>query len=99
MKSVTKGFGGGWRIVPSADRPSLREMRAQEKVPAVCPEQIETRPDILAGEPVLKGTRMPARHVADMLRQGATVDEIVEEFDLTPEQVSAAEVFDRTDRR
>lgn len=65
----------------------------------MCPEQIETRPDILAGEPVLKGTHMPARHVADMLRQGVTVDEILEDFDLTPGQVSAAEVFNRTDRR
>lgn len=56
---------------------------------------IESRPDVLAGEPVLKGTRVPARHVAEMLRQGATLAEIVAEFDLSPDQVEAAASFGR----
>jgi len=56
---------------------------------------IETRKDVLAGEPVLRGTRLSVRLIADLMRQGASVDELVNEYELTPEQVEAAVVFDR----
>ena len=62
-------------------------------------EEIEQRADILSGEPVLTGTRIPARHVADMIRQGATESALAEEFDLTPVQVAAAILFDRVSPR
>lgn len=62
-------------------------------------EEIEQRADILSGEPVLMGTRIPARHVADMIRQGASESELAEEFDLTHAQVAAAILFDRVSPR
>ncbi len=59
-------------------------------------DRIESRPDVLAGEPVLKGTRIPARHVADLVRAGATRAEIAEDFDLDNAQIEAAVAFDQT---
>ena len=57
---------------------------------------IESRGNVLAGESVVQGTRIAARHIAELLRQGATSEEICEDLDLTAEQVEAAAVFDRT---
>jgi uncharacterized protein (DUF433 family) len=59
-------------------------------------DQIESRPDVLGGEPVLKGTRVAARHVADLLKEGATRAEIADDFDLDETQIEAAVVFDQT---
>ncbi len=38
---------------------------------------IVSDPEIMQGTPVYRGTRIPVELVADMLRQGATVEEIV----------------------
>ena len=58
-------------------------------------EFIETRADVLGGEPILRGTRLSARLVADLIRQGATVEELCDDYDLTREQVQAAVTFDQ----
>jgi uncharacterized protein (DUF433 family) len=60
---------------------------------------IESRPEVLSGEPVLKGTRLSARLIADLVRQGASVDELVNDYDVTPEQVEAAVTFARVTPR
>ncbi|MCJ2053636.1 DUF433 domain-containing protein [Methylobacterium sp. J-070] len=62
-------------------------------------EAIEERLDILGGEPVLRGTRIPARHVAEMARQGASTAELGQEFDLSPQQVEAAILYDQVSPR
>jgi uncharacterized protein (DUF433 family) len=56
---------------------------------------IESRAGVRAGEPVVKGTRIPARQIADLARQGAKGEELQHEFDLTKEQIEAAIIFDR----
>jgi uncharacterized protein (DUF433 family) len=56
---------------------------------------IESRPAVLAGEPVVKGTRIPARLIADLVRQGVPRNELRSEYDLTREQIEAAIMFDR----
>ena len=60
---------------------------------------IESRPGVLAGEPVVKGTRIPARLIADFVRQGVTRGTIRREYDLTDEQIEAAVLFDRVTPR
>ena len=60
---------------------------------------IESRPGVLAGEPVLKGTRIPARLVADLVRQGISRAKLRSEYDLTREQIDAAVLFDRVTPR
>lgn len=58
-------------------------------------EHIESRAEVLAGEPVIRGTRIAARLIADLLEQGTSPELIAEEYDLTPEQVQAASIFAR----
>ena len=53
-----------------------------------CPA-VESVPGKVSGAWVFKNTRMPVSVVFDNLEAGATVDEIVEWFDVTPEQVKA----------
>jgi uncharacterized protein (DUF433 family) len=43
-------------------------------------EMIVSDPDIMRGSPVYRGTRIPVQLIADMLRQGATPEEIVEGY-------------------
>jgi uncharacterized protein (DUF433 family) len=60
---------------------------------------IEIRPGVLNGDPVLKGTRISAHFVADLMKGGALSDEVAEELDLSPEQIDAAVLFARVSPR
>ena len=51
-----------------------------------CPA-VESIPGKVSGAWVFRNTRMPVSIVFDNLEAGATIDEIVEWFDVTPEQV------------
>lgn len=61
-----------------------------------CPA-VESIPGKVSGAWVFRNTRMPVSIVFDNLEAGATIDEIVEWFDVTPEQVKA--VIDFAARR
>lgn len=54
---------------------------------------VESIPGKVSGAWVFRNTRMPVSIVFDNLEVGATVDEIVEWFDVTPEQVKAVIEF------
>lgn len=49
----------------------------------------ESVPGRLGGAWVFRGTRMPVSAVFDNLQAGASIDEIIEQFDITREQVKA----------
>lgn len=57
-----------------------------------CPA-VESIPGRVSGAWVFRNTRMPVSVVFDNLEAGATIDEIVEWFDVTPEQVKAVIEF------
>jgi uncharacterized protein (DUF433 family) len=57
-----------------------------------CPA-VESVPGRLSGAWVFRGTRMPVSAVFENLEAGATVDEIIEQFDVTREQISAVLEF------
>jgi uncharacterized protein (DUF433 family) len=57
-----------------------------------CPV-VESVPGKVNGAWVFRNTRMPVSIVFENLEAGATVDEIVEWFDVTPEQVKAVIEF------
>lgn len=57
-----------------------------------CPA-VESVPGKVSGAWVFKNTRMPVSVVFDNLEAGATIDEIVEWFDVTPEQVKTVIEF------
>ena len=54
---------------------------------------VESIPGKVSGAWVFTNTRMPVSVVFDNLEAGATIDEIVEWFDVTPEQVKAVIEF------
>jgi len=57
-----------------------------------CPA-VESVPGRLSGAWVFKDTRMPVAAVFENLEAGATIDEIIEQFDITREQINAVLKF------
>ena len=53
-----------------------------------CPA-VESIPGKVSGAWVFKGTRMPVATVFENLEAGLTVDEVIEEFAVTREQINA----------
>lgn len=47
-------------------------------------------PEIKGGKPVIKGTRIPVSILLGKLAGGATYEEVMQEYDLTREQIFAA---------
>jgi uncharacterized protein (DUF433 family) len=55
---------------------------------------VSADPQVRAGEPVVRGTRIPVSVLADLERQGATREELLEDYPaLTPESLEAALFF------
>jgi uncharacterized protein (DUF433 family) len=54
---------------------------------------VESVPGRLSGAWVFRDTRMPVSAVFDNLEAGATIDEIIEQFDITREQIKAVLEF------
>ena len=77
IEDALAGFGG-------LDRAALDWSR--------CPI-VESVPGKVSGAWVFKNTRMPVSVVFQYLEAGATIDEIVEWFDVTPEQVKSVIEF------
>jgi uncharacterized protein (DUF433 family) len=51
-------------------------------------------PETMRGTPVYRGTRIPVEQIADMLKQGATVDEIIEGYPaLDRERIELAPLY------
>jgi uncharacterized protein (DUF433 family) len=57
-----------------------------------CPA-VESVPGRLSGAWVFKDTRMPVSAVFENLEAGATIEEIIEQFDITREQIVAVLEF------
>lgn len=56
-------------------------------------DTVESVPGKLSGAWVFRGTRMPVTTVFENLEAGATIEEIMEWFDLTREQITAVLEF------
>jgi uncharacterized protein (DUF433 family) len=53
-----------------------------------CP-LLEIKPRVQSGAPVLRGTRMPADAIVDNFDYGVSVDQIAEQFEISPGGVEA----------
>ena len=63
-------------------------------------ERITLNPKVMVGKPVIKGTRLTVEHVLNLLAHGATVTEILEEYEgLTQEDIQACLLFAKNRRR
>ena len=57
-------------------------------------ERITLNPKVMVGKPVIKGTRLTVEYILNLLAHGATVGEVLEEYDgLTPEDIQACLLF------
>ena len=60
-------------------------------------ERIECKEGVLGGKPVIKGTRLTVQYVLNLLGHGATVKEIVEDYEgLAPEDIQTRVRFARS---
>ncbi|MBP7583678.1 MAG: DUF433 domain-containing protein [Spirochaetes bacterium] len=56
--------------------------------------RIEINPRVMAGKPVIKGTRLTVQYIISMLGQGMTEDEILREYKgLAREDIKACLVY------
>jgi len=55
---------------------------------SACPA-VESVPGKVSGAWVLRGTRMPVATIFENLEDGMSIEEIMEQFDVTREQVTA----------
>lgn len=57
-------------------------------------ERVMIDPDVMSGKPVIKGTRLTMEYVLDLLAHGATMEEVLGEYDgLVPEDIRACLLF------
>jgi uncharacterized protein (DUF433 family) len=57
-------------------------------------DHIEQRPEVLAGKPVFKGTRLSVEMVLERLGDGATEADLLEAYPrLRPEHIRAAQAY------
>ncbi len=57
-------------------------------------KRITLDPKVLAGKPVIKGTRLSVEFILNLLAHGATTAEILDEYDgLTPDDIKACLLF------
>jgi uncharacterized protein (DUF433 family) len=57
-------------------------------------KRITLNPQVMVGKPVIKGTRLTVEYVLNLLARGATVSEVLEEYQgLTTEDVQACLLF------
>jgi uncharacterized protein (DUF433 family) len=57
-------------------------------------ERITVNPKVMVGKPVIKGTRLTVEYILNLLAHGATVTEILEEYDgLTMDDIQACWLF------
>lgn len=65
-------------------------MTTQPVIHSTADGQVESRPDILGGTPVFRGTRMPVKALFDYLADGLSLDYFLETFpSVTREQAAA----------
>ena len=62
-------------------------------------QRIESRPEILSGEEVFKGTRLSVRHIGGILRKGVAIEEVKADYpNLTIDDIRFAEIYSAVKR-
>lgn len=57
-------------------------------------QRITTDPQVMVGKPIIRGTRLTVEFILNLLAHGATVTEILDEYQhLTEEDISACLLF------
>ncbi|MFL6210271.1 MAG: DUF433 domain-containing protein [Pyrinomonadaceae bacterium] len=57
-------------------------------------ERITLDPKVMLGKPVIRGTRLTVEYVLNLLAHGATIEEVLAEYEgLAPEDIQACILF------
>jgi len=57
-------------------------------------DRIKQDPDVMTGKPVIKGTRLTVQYIIGLLAEGASIEEIIEEYDdLSEKDIKACLLF------
>ena len=57
-------------------------------------ERISLNPEVMAGKPVVKGTRLTVEYIVNLMAHGADLDEIVDKYQgLTRDDIRACLLF------
>jgi uncharacterized protein (DUF433 family) len=57
-------------------------------------ERIALNPEVMIGKPVIKGTRLTVEYILNLLAHGATMDEVLREYNgLTEQDIQACLLF------
>lgn len=57
-------------------------------------KRITLNPKVMVGKPIIQGTRLSVEYILNLLAHGATVNEILTEYQgLTPEDIQACFLF------
>ncbi len=57
-------------------------------------ERITVGPDVMTGKPVIKGTRLTVGYVLNLLAHGASIEEIIDEYEgVEPDDIRACILF------
>jgi uncharacterized protein (DUF433 family) len=90
MRRIVAGMGIGRAAFVSGEAcakiaPEAREMKDDQLL-----ERITLNPKIMAGKPVIKGTRLTVEYILNLLAHGSTTEEILGEYEgLTREDIQA----------
>lgn len=55
--------------------------------------RIAIDPKIMTGKPVIKGTRLPVQQILRLLAQGISIEEIIQDYEITKEDVFACLLY------
>jgi uncharacterized protein (DUF433 family) len=57
-------------------------------------ERITRNPKVMAGKPIIRGTRLTVEYILNLFAHGATTEEVLEEYQgLKPEDIQACFLF------
>ena len=71
-----------------------RKVSSKDQNPERNRTLVQSDPEIMAGAPVFRGTRVPVYVIADMIEQGTPINEILDGYpSLTREMVEYAEIY------
>ena len=76
---------------------AARQIRKEQISPTLYKERIVCNPQILAGKPTVKGTRISVELITDLLEGGSTVDDIMQGYPhITEEDIEACRQYKAT---
>jgi uncharacterized protein (DUF433 family) len=71
----------------------VTEVGLQARNATMSENRISTDPKVMMGKPVIKGTRITVEFILRMLGAGHAVEELTAEYDLSREDILAAQSF------